>query len=746
MEIVKDILSKYNHIYIIDNGTGMSEDILSTVWMNIGTSDKEINTISKKGRQKTGAKGIGRFALDKLSKATEVYTRQSNNSLYRWTLDWELFEKAQLINDVKAELEIVDDRTMEQIAASVVKTKVDGLIDFEKNAGTIIHLNPIRDNWFNRDFRRVNKNLKSINPLTSTDRFAVNVLNKYDSSLNFQTAQELFDRRRYDYKVKAEVKSGTINIVFDRNELDLSLNKVEAIKHGESFSVDLETEFWNDSAFQKELRNKSSFDGSVEYSFKVEDIVNLNDFSIRDIESIGDFSTELFFLKSAASTLPILKKFNAAERKRWSENFSGIKIYRDNFKVRPYGDDGRYFDWLNLSERQQRNPGAPTNKAPWRVMPYQIFGEVLISREGNPNLTDSANRESLVENREYFLLREILLFIIEQFEADRQYPLQIFGNLVDRRYVEIRSEKKQALVSRIKTELSDVKEDKFNQNFTNSDNSDEEAIISHPNTEFIDNEIELAIDRVTGEFEHSEIINILMSLSSSGVMASTFAHEISGVATELNSRDSQLRMCIESILPESEYAGEDFLNPYTLLRNYSVVDKLLSAWLSVITTPLEKESRGNSIPSFNEGLDRIIQLWRPLLDSKFITILDEFSESNIAVENFNQLDLFLILNNFLLNSAYYLEEKRSGERQIKISLFETQNSIILELSNNGESLSEQYKANPNYILKPGITAKPENEGTGLGMWILSEAVERNGGRTEVIPDFEGFKIKIIFAK
>ena len=41
----------------------------------------------------------------------------------------------------------------------------------------ILHLNPIRDNWFNRDFRRVNKNLKSINPLTSTDRFEVNVLN-----------------------------------------------------------------------------------------------------------------------------------------------------------------------------------------------------------------------------------------------------------------------------------------------------------------------------------------------------------------------------------------------------------------------------------------------------------------------------------------------------------------------------------------------------------------------------------------
>ena len=32
------------------------------------------------------------------------------------------------------------------------------------------------------------------------------------------------------------------------------------------------------------------------------------------------------------------------------------------------------------------------------------------------------------------------------------------------------------------------------------------------------------------------------------------------------------------------------------------------------------------------------------------------------------------------------------------------------------------------------------------MWILNEAVERNGGRTEVISDFKGFKIKIIFSK
>ena len=69
-----------------------------------------------------------------------------DNSLYRWRLNWELFEKAELIDDVKAELEIIDDKTMAQISEMFIKSNENEFIDFENNSGTIIHLNPIRDN------------------------------------------------------------------------------------------------------------------------------------------------------------------------------------------------------------------------------------------------------------------------------------------------------------------------------------------------------------------------------------------------------------------------------------------------------------------------------------------------------------------------------------------------------------------------------------------------------------------------
>ncbi len=54
-------------LYIGDNGTGMTPDTIIKHWMTIGRSTKKTNFISKSGRIQTGAKGIGRFALDRIA-------------------------------------------------------------------------------------------------------------------------------------------------------------------------------------------------------------------------------------------------------------------------------------------------------------------------------------------------------------------------------------------------------------------------------------------------------------------------------------------------------------------------------------------------------------------------------------------------------------------------------------------------------------------------------------------------------
>ena len=100
-----ELLFKQNQIIIMDNGHGMDEEILRTSWMNIGTNNKEEKRISPKGRIKTGAKGIGRFALDKLSTKTVVYTKNKADSLKMWQIDWEQFDSAEMLNEVSASID-----------------------------------------------------------------------------------------------------------------------------------------------------------------------------------------------------------------------------------------------------------------------------------------------------------------------------------------------------------------------------------------------------------------------------------------------------------------------------------------------------------------------------------------------------------------------------------------------------------------------------------------------------------------
>ena len=56
-----------NIFYLMDNGIGMDNDTIISNWMTIGYSSKKNNYKLSSGRIQTGAKGIGRFALDRIA-------------------------------------------------------------------------------------------------------------------------------------------------------------------------------------------------------------------------------------------------------------------------------------------------------------------------------------------------------------------------------------------------------------------------------------------------------------------------------------------------------------------------------------------------------------------------------------------------------------------------------------------------------------------------------------------------------
>lgn len=220
---LKNILFSYDKIVIADNGYGMTEDVVRTTWMHIGTSDKEDNILSPKGRVKTGAKGIGRFALDKLSKYSLMYTKStSSDYVIQWSMNWEQFVSAKLIEDVKAEVQEKDNSYVSFVKEEF-KENEKNIKAHDWTTGTMIVLNPIREPWSRRLFRKVNTNLNSINPIGSVDKFEVVINNEYYHEFDYCTEQVAIDKEDFDYRIIAEYDGKEkITVKLLRNEVDLS--------------------------------------------------------------------------------------------------------------------------------------------------------------------------------------------------------------------------------------------------------------------------------------------------------------------------------------------------------------------------------------------------------------------------------------------------------------------------------------------------------------------------------------------
>jgi len=97
-----------------------------------------------------------------------------------------------------------------------------------------------------------------------------------------------------------------------------------------------------------------------------------------------------------------------------------------------------------------------------------------------------------------------------------------------------------------------------------------------------------------------------------------------------------------------------------------------------------------------------------------------------------------------------LEKEYNPERKIDVNICFKADSISMKLINNGPKLDNKYKYNADKIFELGETSKTElkndtniSSGTGLGLWILKETVERYRGEAHVLTSMnEGFGISI----
>ncbi|MBP5060173.1 ATP-binding protein [Pseudomonas chlororaphis] len=399
-------------IYIIDDGDGMTEEVVERAWMTIGTDNKNEDFVSvATGRVKSGAKGIGRFALDRLGGGCELLTKtKSSEQSLLWSVNWGDFDKQGLtINGVNAELGESAIALKENFHDLITNnTEFDRPID-DHDSGTHIKITTARDSWRKPNIHKIYSELESLVPPVEAGSFDVFVYSRRFKDEFGQVLPSICED--YDYKLTAKMDTdGVITLEAIRQE-------IEPTKLSEQL---LARPFFNAAAYSKQklcgepLKYKKTL-----YQL----IPGLNETNSSAHTLIGEFNFTLYFLKRTSdqknTDMFLHRSYNGDARKRWLAHNNGIRIYRDNFRVRPYGEIGKAsWDWLGLGRRQAEDPSA-LRSGRWRVAPHNISGIINISRLNNFGLEDKSSREGIQENDTFGLFRSIIEALIKEFEVDR---------------------------------------------------------------------------------------------------------------------------------------------------------------------------------------------------------------------------------------------------------------------------------------------------------------------------------------
>jgi len=90
----------------------------------------------------------------------------------------------------------------------------------------------------------------------------------------------------------------------------------------------------------------------------------------------------------------------------------------------------------------------------------------------------------------------------------------------------------------------------------------------------------------------------------------------------------------------------------------------------------------------------------------------------------NRSELSQVWMNLLLNAA----DSLAGKGTIKVDTFCRDKNVVVTVTDDGPGIPEE---NSFRLFEPFFTTKAEGEGTGLGLWISKQIVEKHKGKIEV---------------
>jgi len=636
-------------ITITDNGHGMSRDTVINKWMVPSTDDKLKRRISPGERIMQGRKGIGRYAASILGNDLLLETVTKEGEKTTLLVEWKDFENAEHLDDVEILVE-----TMIVNQPSGTKLTITG------DEKTISEWN---QNQFNKLQFELKKLISPIGILLSNlkvDYFSIDLIIE-----NFPNLQNINETIKpypiidlFDYRIHGNIDTkgkGTLIYVLQK-----ARNSVE-----EKIEVDLKS---------------LSGCGKLKFDIRVYD---------REKESI-----ELLIkrgLKDEAGHY-----VGQMQARQLLNDYNGIGVYRNGFRIRPLGDAD--FDWLKLNERRVQNPSL-------RIGSNQVIGFVIIQSEEQSGLIEKSARDGLKDNFAFQVLKDITNNVIEKLEQRRYIYREKAG--LSRPVLKVEQELEKLFSSEeiqrgIRLKLSKSGVDKKITDdvieLINQDTIEKNKVID---------EIRQAVAIYQGQATLGKIINVVL-------------HEGRRPLNYFKNQIPNLHHWYDSYLKTKNLEKLARFLPIAdgISQNTEVFVKLFSR--------LDPLAAGKRTSKKNLSLIKTIK-------DTFTIFENELLKNNISINIsgpdefiflFWPQDFYAIFTNLIDNSIYWMIEKKSATLEIHVELsIENEMLKYIDYRDTGPGI-EPSLIESGVIFEPQFTTKPY--GTGLGLAIAGEAAFRNG--------------------
>jgi histidine kinase/DNA gyrase B/HSP90-like ATPase len=314
-------------IIVNDNGFGMSAETIERAWLEIGTDSKRGKSVRPRspiGRLPLGEKGVGRLAVQKLGEKLTLTTREEGQSEYEFSIHWtELIDSARYLGDgLKVDIE---ENSPSKVFKSGPGTRVE-----------IIGLHRLQ--WSRREIRDLYRLVSSLsNPFDEAKSFLVNLHlpGREEEIEGLPSLQQMLESAVWNFRFTLD-ETGLFSW-----DYEFTPPRFKGLKGRKSCASE-----------KLQLLEPDEDDLPVEVGRsrqKRDDNIFLQREGLNGIGAIkGRFHA--FHRRDE-----ILKASGAPQQiKRWLDNQTGVRVYRDNIRVFNYGEPGE--DWLGLDARRINRP------------------------------------------------------------------------------------------------------------------------------------------------------------------------------------------------------------------------------------------------------------------------------------------------------------------------------------------------------------------------------------------------------